>query len=39
MEARFAHQKQHSCEWRDVINTYFYPKTGVPDAHGRKIYP
>lgn len=38
LEARFAHQKSHACEWRDVINTYFYRKTGVPDAHGRKIY-
>lgn len=39
LEARFAHQKAHACEWRDVINTYFYRKTGIPDAHGRKIYP
>lgn len=38
IEARFAHQKEHACEWRDVINTYFYRKTGVDDAHGRKIY-
>lgn len=38
LEARFAHQKEHACEWRDVINTYFYRKTGVEDAHGRKIY-
>lgn len=39
LEARFAHQKEHACEWRDVINTYFYRKTGIPDAHGRTIYP
>ena len=39
LEARFAHQKAHACEWRDVINTYFYRKTGIPEAHGRKIYP
>lgn len=38
LEARFAHQKEHACEWRDVINTYFYRKTGVDDEHGRKIY-
>ena len=38
LEARFAHQKEHACEWRDVINTYFYRKTGIGDAHGRKIY-
>ncbi|HEX2927992.1 MAG TPA: alpha-glucuronidase family glycosyl hydrolase [Ruminiclostridium sp.] len=31
-------QLEHSKEWRDVINTYFYRKTGIPDAKGRKIY-
>lgn len=31
-------QAKHAAEWRDVINTYFYRKTGIPDAHGRKIY-
>ena len=25
-------------EWRDQINTYFFRKSGVPDAHGRHIY-
>lgn len=25
-------------EWRDVVNTYFYRKTGIKDIHGRKIY-
>lgn len=35
---RFAHQKEHSREWRDQINTYFYRKTGIPDEKGRKIY-
>jgi len=25
-------------EWRDVVNTYFYRKTGIKDEHGRKIY-
>ena len=25
-------------EWRDQINTYFFRKSGVPDAHGRRIY-
>ncbi|MGM9537575.1 MAG: alpha-glucuronidase [Candidatus Onthomonas sp.] len=38
LEARFAHQKEHACEWRDVINTYFYRKTGIGDEKGRKIY-
>lgn len=31
-------QLEHSKEWRDVINTYFYRKTGISDEHGRKIY-
>ena len=31
-------QLAHSKEWRDVINTYFYRKTGIPDEKGRKIY-
>lgn len=25
-------------EWRDVINSYFYRKTGIEDELGRKIY-
>lgn len=37
--ARFALQVQNAEEWRDVVNTYFYRKTGVPDAEGRNIYP
>lgn len=39
MISRFRHQKQHAAEWRDVINTYFYRKTGIPDSQGRHIYP
>lgn len=39
MIARFQHQKEHAAEWRDVINTYFYRKTGIPDGQGRHIYP
>lgn len=35
---RFLHQKEHSREWRDQINTYFYRKTGIPDDRGRTIY-
>ncbi|NLK22076.1 MAG: alpha-glucuronidase [Epulopiscium sp.] len=31
-------QKEHSKEWRDVINTYFYRKTGIEDKLKRKIY-
>lgn len=31
-------QLLNSEEWRDVINSYFYRKTGIPDEKGRKIY-
>lgn len=36
---RLKMQKEHAMEWRDVINTYFYRKTGIPDEKGRLIYP
>lgn len=39
VKKRLAHQKAHSKEWRDQINTYFYRKTMIPDAQGRQIYP
>ncbi len=39
LHERFLHQKEHSCEWRDVINTYFFRKSGIPDEQGRTIYP
>ena len=32
-------QLANAREWRDVINTFFYRFCGVPDAHGRRIYP
>lgn len=38
MHARLSHQKEHSCEWRDVINSYFFRKSGIADEQGRKIY-
>lgn len=31
-------QAEHAREWRDVINSYFYRKSGIPDRKGRKIY-
>jgi len=37
--SRFERQLDNAREWRDQINTYFYRKTGVADAQGRKIYP
>lgn len=36
---RLMMQLEHAREWRDVINTYFYRRTGIPDERGRKIYP
>lgn len=36
---RFRLQQKDAVEWRDVVNTYFYRKTGIPDSKGRKIYP
>ena len=35
---RLRQQLVNAKEWRDVINTYFYRKTGIPDEKGRKIY-
>ncbi|WP_123043292.1 alpha-glucuronidase family glycosyl hydrolase [Cohnella candidum] len=35
---RLIHQEEHAREWRDVINTYFYRKSGIPDERSRKIY-
>lgn len=38
MHARFVHQAEHAKEWRDVINSYFYRKCGIPDEQGRTIF-
>lgn len=35
---RLAHQQEHSKEWRDRINTYFYRMSGIPDDKNREIY-
>lgn len=35
---RLLHQEEHAKEWRDVICSYFYRKTGIPDIHKREIY-
>ena len=35
---RLAHQLEHSKEWRDVINSYFYRKTMIEDEKGRELY-
>ncbi len=31
-------QLSNAREWRDIINTYFYRKSGIPDEKKRKIY-
>ncbi|ASA23931.1 alpha-glucuronidase family glycosyl hydrolase [Paenibacillus donghaensis] len=35
---RLKEQAEHACEWRDIINTYFWRKSGIPDELGRVIY-
>ncbi|WP_160724433.1 alpha-glucuronidase family glycosyl hydrolase [Bacillus sp. USDA818B3_A] len=36
--SRLEEQVSHSKEWRDIINTYFYRKSGITDEQNRKIY-
>lgn len=36
--ARLTAQEEHAKEWCDVINSYFYRKTGISDVNGRNIY-
>jgi alpha-glucuronidase len=35
---RLDEQVRGALEWRDQINSYFFRKSGVPDAKGRRIY-
>ena len=35
---RLDEQLRCATEWRDQVNTYFFRKSGVPDAKGRHIY-
>ena len=35
---RFEEQLRSAREWRDQVNSYFFRKSGVPDARGRVIY-
>jgi alpha-glucuronidase len=35
---RLDEQLRSAEEWRDQINTYFFRKSGVPDAKGRTIH-
>ncbi|MBD8069062.1 alpha-glucuronidase family glycosyl hydrolase [Bacillus sp. PS06] len=36
--SRLLEQAEHSKEWRDQINTYFYRKSGIHDELSREIY-
>ncbi|MEV5029575.1 alpha-glucuronidase family glycosyl hydrolase [Paenibacillus sp. LPE1-1-1.1] len=36
--SRLSEQREHAKEWRDMINTYFYRKSGIADSQGRLIY-
>ena len=38
VKERFNRQKKNSREWRDVINSFFYRRSLIPDEKGRKIY-
>lgn len=38
VQGRLAVQLESSKQWRDIINTYFYRKSGIEDAAGRTIY-
>lgn len=38
VRSRLLRQLENAKEWRDVINTYFYRFTGIPDKKGRRIY-
>ncbi|EGP5707831.1 alpha-glucuronidase [Enterococcus faecium] len=35
---RLQEQECSARDWKDQINTYFYRKSGIPDAYGRTIY-
>jgi alpha-glucuronidase len=38
VRARLELQVANANEWRDIVNSYFFRKSGIPDEHGRKIY-
>jgi alpha-glucuronidase len=38
VEERLTGQARHAREWRDMINTYFFRKSGIGDELGRRIY-
>jgi alpha-glucuronidase len=38
VKARMEKQLANARQWRDVINTYFYRRSGIADGKGRKVY-
>ena len=38
IRTRIEKQLNNAREWRDIINTFFHRLSGIPDAHGRRIY-
>lgn len=38
VRSRLAHQREHAALWRDVINTYFWRRSGIGDDRGRPVY-
>ena len=38
VKERFGMQLKCAREWRDIINTFFYRYSGIPDEKGRTIY-
>lgn len=38
VERRLVRQLSSAREWRDVVNAYFFRKSGIPDEQGRQIY-
>ena len=38
VQERLLRQKKNSREWRDVINSFFYRRSMIPDEKGRKLY-
>jgi len=38
VQQRFVQQEENARQWRDVINSFFYRKSGIPDEKGRPIY-
>jgi alpha-glucuronidase len=35
---RFVKQEENARQWRDVINSYFYRRTGIRDEKGRPLF-